>query len=157
MAPQLAEAWSIRAHGTSTLNNEMILAQLLITEAGIAAATAYQLKTSLELANLKSELAILRHMLEAQTSSPSAPPSEPAAAHTSIAAITTDPEPYINRISNAPSPYIHPKVRCRGCKNELTYTCGHDKFLCEQIKNGTMRPRLTCFDCKKIYTRFTQG
>jgi hypothetical protein len=69
MAPRLAAAWSSRVHGTSTSNNAMILAQLLITEAGIATAEAYQLKASLELANLKREMATLRRMLELKSAS----------------------------------------------------------------------------------------
>ena len=44
MATPLAKAWSNRDHGTSTSNNVMILAQLLITEAGIATAAAYHTK-----------------------------------------------------------------------------------------------------------------
>ena len=55
MAPRLAEAWSNHAHGTSTSNNAMIQAQLLITEAGIATAEAYQIKITLELGHLKRE------------------------------------------------------------------------------------------------------
>ena len=66
MAPTLSEAWSNRAHGTSTSNNAMILAQLLITEAGIATAAAYHTKITLELANLNCEMVTLRRMLETQ-------------------------------------------------------------------------------------------
>ena len=104
MAPRLAEAWSDRAHGTSTLNIATILAQLLITEAGIATAEAHHIKTSLELANLKCEMATLRRMLEAQSSSPQASPST-AAEPPSIAAISANPDPKT--------------VLCRGCKAPL--------------------------------------
>ena len=102
MAPRLAEAWSNRAHGTSTSHNAMILAQLRITEAGIATAEAYQTKITLELANLNCEMATLRRMLEAQLSSSTAPSSSPTVKHHSIAAISLStpstletPRPYV--------------------------------------------------------------
>ena len=137
MAPPLAKAWSNRDHGTSTSNNVMILAQLLITEAGIATAAAYHTKITLELANLNSEMVTLRRMLEAQSS------SSPTVHH-SIAAVSTVPPP-------SPSTYVPPTIRCRDCQKELLVSSGTDKYLCEQVKNGTMKPRLTCFDCKKKY------
>ena len=121
MAPRLAEAWSNRAHGTSTSHNAMILAQLRITEAGIATAEAYQTKITLELASLNCEMATLRRMLEAQLSSPPAPSSEPAAEHPSVAAIT------IYNDQKEPEPVI---VLCRGCKNQLNVSVSFDKFLC---------------------------
>jgi hypothetical protein len=96
MAPQLAEGWSNRAHGTSTSHNEMILAQLLITEKGITNAEAYQTKLTLELANLKTEMATLRRMLEAKSSPSSTAPSSSsssAAEHHSIAAISSSSQP----------------------------------------------------------------
>jgi len=83
MAPPLAKAWSNRDHGTSSSNNVMILAQLLITEAGIATTAAYHTKITLELANLNCEMVTLRRMLEAQSS------SSPAVQHHSIATIST--------------------------------------------------------------------
>ena len=57
MAPRLSDSWSNRNHGTSKSPiDNMILAQLLLTEAAIATTEALLLKTTLELANLKSEM-----------------------------------------------------------------------------------------------------
>jgi hypothetical protein len=143
MAPRLAEAWNNRAHGTSTSHNAMILAQLRITEAGIATAEAYQTKITLELANLNCEMATLRRMLEAQLSPPPAPSSKPTAEHPSVAAVTICNDRYEPEIVTVP---------CRGCKSPLPKECKYyDKYLCERIKDGTMKPRLTCFFCKMKY------
>ena len=67
MTPRPSDAWSNRAHGTST--NSMISAQLLILEAGISTAEACQIKATLVIADLKIEMATLRRMLEANSSS----------------------------------------------------------------------------------------
>ena len=143
MAPRLAEAWSNRAHGTSTSTNSMISAQLLILEAGISTAEACQIKATLVIADLKIEMATLRRMLEVNSSSSTAPSSSPAVKHHSISAISS---------SSPPSTIETPTTLCRGCNTVIDpYSGQYDKFLHEQIKNGTMKPRLTCFNCKHKY------
>ena len=128
MAPPLATAWSNLDHGTSPSNITMILAQLRITEAGIATAEAYQIQTSLQLANLRNEMATLRHMLEAPSSSP-APQSTPAVKHPTVAALSKDP-----LFSKDPDVYPDPiTVLCRGCKTPLSLHCGqYDHHLREK-------------------------
>ena len=79
MAPRIADAWGNRAHGTSTSNIELIQAQLLITEAGVATTEAH-------LIMLNVEMATLRRMLElALVSSSSTAFVQPTIAAVSLA------------------------------------------------------------------------
>ena len=125
MTPRLAEASSNRAHGTPTSNNSMISAQLLIIEAGISTAEACQTKITLELADLKIEMATLRRMLGANSSSSTAPSSSPAVKHHSISAISSSSPapPSVATISTSPpeAPLsIDPrKYLCRLCNTPI--------------------------------------
>ena len=105
----------------------MIQTQLLITEAGVATAEAYQIKAALELSNLKREMATLRRMLELQPTSSTAVSSSPAAAPPSLAAI-------FSTAPSSPSTDYTPIIRCRGCTKELLVNLDFDKQLRETLK-----------------------
>ena len=139
MAPRSTNNWDRSDESQSNINT--IQAQLLITEAGVATAEAYQIKTALELSNLNREMATLRRMLKLQPASSPAVSSSPAAAPPSLAAISI--------VSSSPKEPL--TILCRGCQAPLSVHCGFDTHLRENIKNGTMKPRLSCFDCKKMH------
>ena len=132
MAPRIADAWSNRAHGTSTSNIELIQAQLLITEAGMATTEAH-------LIMLKVEMATLRRMLELTPVSSSS---------------TVVVQPTIAAISHAkPSPpstsILTPTIQCRMYGEPIPEPSGaNDQHLKANIKNGTISRQKSCFGCE---------
>jgi hypothetical protein len=133
MAPRIADAWSNHAHGTPKSNIELIQAQLLITEAGMATTEAH-------LIMLKVEMATLRRMLELTPVSS----SSTAVVQPTIAAIS-HAKPSLPSTS-----ILTPTIQCRVCGEPIPESGGaYDHHLKANIKNGTMSRRKSCFACKK--------